>query len=338
MIGSLLNRVLRPAAAPGWLAIELDGRTVRLAHVRRDQPRPVVEFAEKRAWDPAEPKSLEPIAREFGVRRFSCLTLLKPAEYQILFVEAPEVKREEMKPALRWRIKDMLDYPADEAALDLLELPLAGSPVQRTRQMYAIAAKNDTVRAIVERFAKAGIALTVVDIPDTAQRNVAALFEAEERAVAALTFDQDGGLITVTFEGELYLTRRLDITAEQVLDSVGKYRPPTDDSLVLEDDEGRGELFERVLVEMQRSLDACERTYPFFSIGRVLLGSVPEEAGLLEHLAGNLYVPVEPMDPGQVMRLPKASAAWAPTERGQWLKLIGAGLRLEDPSLAAAMR
>ena len=338
MIGSLLHRVLGRAAAPGWLAIELDSRTVRLVHVRRDQARPVVEFAEKRPWDPTEPKSLEPIAREFGVHRFSCLTLLKPAEYQILFVEAPEVKREEMKPALRWRIKDMLDYPADEAALDLLELPLAGNAAQRTRQMYAIAARNETVRAIVERFAKAGIALAVVDIPDTAQRNVAALFESEERAVAALTFDQDGGLITVTFEGELYLTRRLDITAEQVLDSVGKYRPPADDSLVLEDDEGRGQLFERVLVEMQRSLDACERTYPFFSVGRVLLGSVPEEAGLLEHLAGNLYVPVEALDPAQVMRLPKASGAWAPAERGQWLKLIGAGLRMEHPPLAGALR
>jgi MSHA biogenesis protein MshI len=329
MIGSMLNRVFRPAAAPGWLAIELDGRSVRLAHVRRDQARPVVEFAEKRDWDPAEPKSLARVAREFDARRFRCLTLLKPADYQILFVDAPEVKREELKPALRWRIKDMLDYPVEEAALDLLEVPLPG---QRTRQMYAVVTRNDTVRAAVEPFAKSGIALAVVDIPDTAQRNVAALFATEERAVAVLTFGPDGGLITVTFQGELYLARRLDITAEQIVDSVGKYRAPTDDSLILEDDEGRGALFERVLVEMQRSLDACERTYPFFSVGRVLLGSVPDEAGLLEHLGGNLYVPVESLDVAQVMQLPKASAAWGPAERGQWLKLIGSGLRVEDPS------
>jgi MSHA biogenesis protein MshI len=337
MIGSMFNRLLGGrAAAPGWLAIELDGRIARLVHVRPDPVRPVVEFAEKRSWDPAQPKSLERIAREFDTRRFRCLTLLKPAEYQILFVEAPEVKREEMKPALRWRIKDMIDYPADEAALDLLELPLVGGAAQRTRQMYAVAAKTETVRATVERFATSGIAIAVVDIPDTAQRNMAALFEAEERAVAALTFDQDGGLITVTFRGELYLTRRLDITADQVADSVGKYRPGSDDSLLLEDDEGRGQLFERVLVEMQRSLDACERTYPFFSVGRVLLGSVPDEAGLLEHLAGNLYVPVEPMDAAKVLRLPKVSASWAAPERGRWLKLIGAGLRGEDRALAPA--
>jgi Tfp pilus assembly PilM family ATPase len=331
----MLQRFFSPAAAPGWVAIELDGRMARLVHVRRDPVRPVVEFAEKRPWDPGDHKSLERIAREFGLRRYSCLTLLKPADYQILFVEAPEVQRAELKPALRWRIKDMLDYPVEDAALDLLEVPVGGTGAQRTRQMYAVAAKNETVRANVERFAKAGITLAVVDIPDTAQRNVAALFEAEERAVAALTFDPGGGLITVTFKGELYLTRRLDITADQVVESVGKYRTGSDDSLILEDDDGRSQLFERVLVEMQRSLDACERTYPFFSIGRVLLGSVPDEAGLLEHLAGNLYVPVEALDPTRVMRLPKAAAAWSAPERGQWLKLIGAGLRGEDRRLAA---
>jgi MSHA biogenesis protein MshI len=335
MIGSLLPRVLGGGPAPGWLAIEPDGRSVRIVHVRREGLQPVVEFAEKRDWNPREPKSLEPVAREFNARRFRCLTVLKPAEYQIFFVEAPEVKREEMKPALRWRIKDMLDYPVDDATLDMLELPLVGSAGQRSRQMYAIAARTETVRATVERFAKSGIALAAVDIPDTAQRNVAALFETEGRAVAALTFDERGGLITVTFQGELYLTRRVDITMDQILDSVGKYHAPTDDSLVLEDDEGRGQLFERVLVEMQRSLDACERTYPFFSVGRVLLGSVPEEAGLLEHLAGNLYVPVEPLDPAGVMQLPKAADGWAPAERGQWLKLIGAALRLEDEPTAS---
>jgi MSHA biogenesis protein MshI len=327
MSTSMLQRLLGRAPAPGWLVMELDGKAVRLAHVRCDEARPAVEFAEKRQWEPGDPKSLERIGREFGARRFRCLTLLKPADYQMFFVEAPAVKHEELKPALRWRIKDMIDYPVDEAALDVLELPLTGSGAERARQVYAVAARTETVRATVGRFETAGIALSVVDIPDTAQRNLAALFEEQEQAVAALTFDADGALITVSFRGELYLSRRLDVTTDQVVDSVGKYRAQGDDSLLLEDDDGRGQLFERVLVEVQRSLDACERTYPFFSVGRVLLGSVPEEAGLLAHLAGNLYLPVEPLDLEGVMRLPKASAAWPPAERGRWLKLIGAGLR-----------
>jgi len=328
---SILRRLGGKPLAQGWLVVELDGKTVRLAHVRHDGAKPVVEFAEKRQWNPDDPKSLERVARELGLKRFHCITLLRPADYQILFVEAPVVKAEEMKAALRWRIKDMLEYPVEQAAVEVLELPLAGTAAQRPRQVYAVTARNDTVRATVERFDKAGIAVSVVDVPDTAQRNLASLFAEADEAVGVITFDQDGALITVIYRGELYLSRRLDVTSEQLVESVGKYRAPGgDDSLVLEDDEGRGQLFERVLVEVQRSVDACERSFPFFSVARVFLGSVPEEAGLLAHLSANLYIPVEPLELEQVMRLPASSATWSPAERGRFLKLIGAGLRPEE--------
>ena len=64
-------------------------------------------------------------------------------------------------------------------------------------------------------------------------------------------------------------------------------------------------------------------------LARVLLGPVPDESGLQAHLAANLYLPVEPLDLAQVMRLPAASAAWDVAERARWLKLLGAGLRVE---------
>ena len=70
MIKSILRRLAGKPLSPGWLVMEFDGKAVRLAHVRRDQSRPVVEFAEKRQCDPAQPKSLERIASEFDLRRF----------------------------------------------------------------------------------------------------------------------------------------------------------------------------------------------------------------------------------------------------------------------------
>lgn len=302
------------AAAPGWLAVELGERKVSLAHVRPEGVMPVVAFAEERDWDPGEPRSLERVAREFDARKYRCTTLLKPAQYQILLVDAPAVKREELKPAIRWRIKDMLDYHVDDATIDVLDLPLPESAAQRTHQMYAVAARNDTIRASVERFERAGFPLSVIDIPDIAQRNVAMLFEPEKRGAVALAFDEHGGLITAIFNDELYLSRRLDITAAQLVEAGG---------------EERARLLERVLVEMQRSLDHCERSFPFFSLARVLLGPLPEEVGLRAHLAASLYLPVDALELAQVARLPSASAAWDPAQAARWLKLIGAGLRVE---------
>lgn len=318
MIGELATRLLGRGTAPGWLVVTLDDGTVSIAHVLPNGGRPSVEFAEEREWNPGEPKSLERVAREFRVQRFRCTTLLKPAEYQTLLVEAPAVKPDELKAAVRWRIKDMLEFHVDDATIDVLDVPVPENAGQRGHSMYAVAARSDTIRGVIERFDTAGIPLTVIDIPDTAQRNVAALYESDERGVLALAFDRDGGLITVNHGAELYLSRRLDVTFQQLAEARGEELTRRRD---------------RVLVELQRSLDHCERTYPFFSIGRVLLGPLPDETGLREHLAANLYLPVEPLDLAATVRLPGSSSRWEPFQQAKWLKLIGAGLRVEKRTL-----
>jgi MSHA biogenesis protein MshI len=184
--------------------------------------------------------------------------------------------------------------------------------------MYTVAARNETIRGTVERFTAAGLPLAVIDIPDTAQRNVAALLGTEQRAVVTLTFDANGGLITVTFNGELYLSRRLDVSAGQLASA---------------DDDARVRLFDRVLVETQRSLDHCERTYPFFALGRLVVGPLSGDGGLREHLAANLYLPLETLDLQHLVELPAAAQSWTPVEQAKWLKLIGAGLRVEKKAL-----
>ena len=317
-MASILQRLWKRGAAPGWLAVELGEGRVSLAHVVPDGGQPVVKFAEERAWDVADPKALERVVREFGVQNFRCTTLLKPAEYHILLVEAPAVKPEELKSAVRWRIKDMLDYHVDDATIDVLDVPVPAGAPQRAHYMYTVAARNDTIRATLDRFAAAGIPLAVIDIPDTAQRNISVRLESDQRGVVALTFDVQGGLMTVSFNGELYLSRRLDVTAVELTDATGDLRV---------------RLLDRVLMETQRSLDYCERTFPFFALGRLVIGPFAGDAALRAHLAANLYLPVEGIELGQLVRLPAEARGWNTAQQARWLKLIGAGLRVEKKAL-----
>src|SRR5688500_18366249 len=48
-------------------------------------------------------------------QRAETATLLAPGEYQIVSVEAPDVPAEEMKVAVRWKLKDVIDFPVEEA-------------------------------------------------------------------------------------------------------------------------------------------------------------------------------------------------------------------------------
>jgi len=283
-----LELPFRKQASVGWFAVALGEGRARFAHVKPG-PRPAVISLEEREWDSTDANALERVIKQVHANRHRCTTLLGQPDYQILLVEAPNVKREELKAAVRWRIKDMIDYHVHDATIDVLDVPASA----------------------------AGISLAVIDIPDTAQRNIAALYESPGRALLTLSFDPDGGLITITSGGELYVSRRLDIPYAQVNG----------------DGDAHARAFDRVLVEVQRSLDHFERNFSQLSVERVLVAPMAQCEALVAHIAANLQVPIAAMDLVDVMDLPPIYLAATPDGRAHWFRLIGAGLRVEPTVL-----
>ncbi|MGQ0651583.1 MAG: agglutinin biogenesis protein MshI [Betaproteobacteria bacterium] len=305
-----LPALFRRSEQKGWLAAALGDGSVRVVHIRRHE-RPAVHLMEERRWDRADAKGLEKVARKMRLAGYRCTTMLPASQYQILLTEAPPgVRREELKSAVRWRIKDMIDFPVNDATIDVLEIPQPASST-RPPNMYVVVARNDAVRGVMDRFAEARIPLRAIDIPDLAQRNIAALYESEQRALLVLSFDPAGGLLTITAGGELYSSRRLETTCEQVNAQAA----------------AENGAFERVLIEVQRSLDHFERTFSQAAVEKVLVAPMARAAGLVRHLAGQLYLPVAAMDIAEVMDLPPAYAALPGEERAEWFRLIGAALR-----------
>lgn len=304
--------------AEGWLAISLQSGALAFAHgTRASHAKAAITRCGTHAIE--EPfKGLDKAAKDLGLGRYRCLTVLPPDEYQLLLVEAPSVPADEVKQAVRWRLKDMLDYPVNEATVDVLDIPPDPNGVGRGHSMYAVAARNDVIRGCIDRFDAARIPLSVIDVAETAQRNVAALFEPPERGLAFLYAGSTHALLTVNYRGELYLARRIDVGIEQ-LSGAGA-------------EEGRS----RILLEVQRSFDHFERQFPFVgSMAKLLLGPEPSDTGLAAHLAGNLDIPVERAPLTQAIDFgPQAAlddaAAW------RLFHVIGAALRDETKGGRAA--
>ena len=203
----------------GWMAISFHEDGIYAAAVKR-MPASAPEVG-KVAFYPAikveVPESLEKLSKELHADRYSCSTLLASGEYQILSVDAPNVPPEELKTAIRWRLKDMLDYHVDDAMIDVLDIPPEKNAPARNHSMHAVAAKNQLIEQRLDLFGNAKIPLSVIDIPEMAQRNISALLEPEGRGVALLSFDSEGGLLTVTCSGELYLSRRIDVKLQHLM-------------------------------------------------------------------------------------------------------------------------
>lgn len=259
------------------------------------------------------------LAKEWQGDRYQCTTLLASGEYQFLPVEAPQVPAAELKPAISWLVKDMLDFPVDEATIDVLNIPQEKNAPQRNRGMYAVAARSKIIKERQHSFEDAKISLQVIDIPEMAQRNIAALFEPEGRALAILSFDGRGGLLTITAGGELYLARRIDVALDQLL------HPDSDQKSVLHD---------RVALEIQRSLDHFGRQFPSLVLHTLML--VPlgtTDGGLQAFLTENLDTPVEAMNLETVLDLSLAPELMRPEQQQLYFLTLGAALRHEEKTL-----
>ena len=185
--------------------------------------------------------------------------------------------------------------------------------------MYAVAARNQVIQERQTLFADLKLPLSVIDIPEMAQRNVSSLLEQDGRGVAFLSFDEQGGLLTVTYSGELYLSRRIDLPLSQLRQT---------------DAERLNSCYDRITLELQRSLDHFDRQYHFIAIAKLILGPLGNAAeGLRSYLGNNLYIPVEVLDLDSVLDLSRVPDLKDSAAQQRYFMTIGAALRVEETVL-----
>jgi MSHA biogenesis protein MshI len=192
----------------GILVTSFQADGICVARVERlPAAKPIVKLA---AFHPVTPSlsadALARAVRDAQAGNFTGATLLAGGEYQLLQVEAPNVPQDELKTAVRWRLKDMLDFHIDDATIDVLDIPVDKAAGNRAHSMFAIAARNSLIQSRQDMFAEAQVPLSVIDIPEMAQRNISALLEPEGRGLAMLSFDAAGGLLTVSYNCILHAT------------------------------------------------------------------------------------------------------------------------------------
>lgn len=311
----LFDFLKRQKTHSGLTAIGLQSDGVCLAQVaRQGANRPRLTACELLAMTPGEEgKTLAQLCARRGLKRARCTTLLGASDYQLLLTEAPDVGPDELKKALRWKIKDLIDFHINDATLDVFDLPGA-TPGAKAREMYTVASRSEAIQRRVDLLTAAGIGLDVIDIPELAQRNLAALLPEDAAGVALLSLQDKSGLVTVTRQGSLYLSRALNIGHESL-------RSAADPSLY----------FDHIVLEIQRSLDYFESHFREAPIRHLVLAPLAEPVpGLVDYLGANLNVAVGSMD---LAALLDSDVELTPALQSGCLTTIGAALRQEAMTL-----
>jgi MSHA biogenesis protein MshI len=298
----------------GLMAVQLHPDRVDVARVTHNGARHRVELCASFQRRATELETLSELRRQLHLDRYRCTTLLSAGDYQLQLLDAPNVPAEEVRAATRWRLKDYLDYPVDAATVEVISVPADPNAPTRARSLYAVASPSERIAERMNLFAQARVPLAVIDIPEMAQRNLAALFEAERRALVLLTFTAQHGLLTFTAGGELYVARTIDVGIDHLVAAQGDLKT---------------QLFERIVLEVQRSLDHFDRQFSFVPVARLLIAPLPEEVGLDACLTQNLYVPVEVARLESALEFDTASELSQPLMQSQSFMVLGAALRDE---------
>ena len=306
---------IKKGSSPGWTGVDpspegLCGASVRMPAAGGGKPQVV------QCGTLSEPEfgagGLAQLARKIAVPRFQWTLPLARGDYKMVVLQEPAVKPAEMADSVRWSLGTALEYPVEEAVVDWMSIPTSKYAPQRQQHLYAVVARNDVIRQRAETFRQAKMTLHAVDIRETAQRNIAALVAQPGEALGMVSVNAQGVQITFTFEGELYLDRFIDAPLATV---------------VAGDDASRTRMFERITLQVQRSLDFVRRTLSFMTVGRIVVAPLPAPIALREHLAQNIAEPVEMLDLASVFDFSRTPELAPEENQARYFVALGAALR-----------
>lgn len=157
---------------------------------------------------------LETMVRDSQIGSTPCITSLNPGSYQIFLVDAPNIPQEELKAAIRWQVKDLIDFPIEEANVDLFKTAPMGPASDE--KLYVVVVRTAELLVKANTLQNAGLNLNVIDIPELALRNIAAGLEQAEQGLVMLHLEANNGVIVLVRGETLYLARSIDFGNEQL--------------------------------------------------------------------------------------------------------------------------
>lgn len=304
----------KKAHATGWrVGVMPADRETALAIVRRGKSdRPLLRHcAIHPAIEIRAEHVLQPLNSSRELARAAVSGVLGTGDYQLVQVEAPDVQPEELRGAVRWKLKDIVSFPVTEAVVDVFEIPEKARYVE-SRMVFAVAARAEAVQRVVNLIKPRVRGFDCVDIPEMCLRNISALLPQDQAGVALLVLGERFAQLILTCQGILYLARRFDL-ARPADPAAGDEEAEIDSAALA--------------LELQRSLDYYESHYDRPAITEVVIASGDARAEqLLGRLEAETGLSITPLD---VHDLFEVAEGIEPDTRWPGLLALGAALRSE---------
>ena len=194
--------------------------------------------------DPSESANrLKRAVKAVGASGLPVVATLQLSAYTLVQLEAPKLDDDEMREAMRWRVKDLVDFPIEQAIIDVFKLPASRRP-GAPELVYVVVAKQQEVELLGSILREAGLRVQAIDIAEMAIRNLALHVDKPERPRAYLHLLPSQTIIEIADGPQIYLSRRI----------LQEFDADAEPGLLQAQ-------MENLALEVQRSLDYFESQY-----------------------------------------------------------------------------
>ena len=233
------------------VGIEAGGRGVAFAHLKTSSGPELLNCELLTAPDTTSTisKLRESIA-SLELQGAPCNAVLAPEDYSLLLAEAPKIPEEELRDAMRWKIKDLSPIPVDQAVVDVFPMPTDAGSVGKG-MIFTVVARKKAVEFMVSLIESVGLTTNAIDIPEFSLLNIARLKANPGQSLLICRLMPEGSQVTAISKGNIYLSRNFGFKY-----SGGAILPDQADNLAL---------------ELQRSADYLRHQMHQPSPGKILL-------------------------------------------------------------------
>lgn len=244
---------------PGLTGIHVDSNRLSAAHIISDSsaenPRPKLVDFRITTIDGQRNigQLLEKMSNDMKLKHSRCTSIISDSEYNLLQIGKPNVPEDELSTAIRWQIKDLVEFPIEEATVDTFPAPLEAD-ISAQQTLYVITARNEAIQRQVDSLTQAGINLEIIDIQEMALRNIATTIAVDNQTTAIIWLREQSGLLILVKDNMIFLNRTLSSGIQALVNSP--------------DPEGT---IENLALEIQRSLDYYDSRYKSHPLRKLYL-------------------------------------------------------------------
>lgn len=196
-----------------------------------------------------------------------CHIVLPSNRYELFMLDPLAVPNEEIHAALRWRLKELITYPIQEACWDFFQIPTQDA---RHYLLCVIVTQTHWLNEIVSYLTQAGLAVNNISIPPLSLRNLLSRLPHGMQTQGLLYLENQTLKFLISKKETLYLVRQFDSLL------------PTFSYHLLDDPDYLAEL----TLFLERSFDYCQTQLHQETVKFLQL--TPELAALKSSLDGKL--------------------------------------------------